>query len=65
PQITQTQTTVVQKIDLSGDVSLEQMTCNNCGAPLSKNAIDVKAGAIFVNCEHCATSYQIEEEPKW
>jgi hypothetical protein len=65
PQVTQTQVTVKQEIELSGDVELEQMTCNNCGAALSKNSIDIKAGAIFVNCEHCGTSYQIEEAPKW
>ena len=65
PQITKTEVTVKQEIDLTGDVKLEQMTCNACGATLSKNSIEVKAGAIFVNCEHCGTSYQIEEAPKW
>jgi hypothetical protein len=65
PQVTKTEVTVKQEIDLTGDVQLEQMTCNNCGAALSKNSIEVKAGAIFVNCEHCGTSYQIEEAPKW
>ena len=65
PQVLQTQTTVVQKIDLSGDVNLEQMSCQSCGAPLSQESIEVKAGAIFVNCEHCGTAYQFEEAPKW
>ncbi|HLF91486.1 MAG TPA: hypothetical protein VI451_21255 [Anaerolineales bacterium] len=65
PQVVKTEVTVKQEIELTGDVELEQMTCNNCGAALSKNSIEVKAGAIFVNCEHCGTSYQIEEAPKW
>lgn len=65
PQVIKNEVTVKQEIDLSGDVQLEQMTCNNCGAALNKNSIEVKAGAIFVNCEHCGTSYQIEEAPKW
>lgn len=59
------QTTVVQQIDLSGDVSLENMKCKVCGAPLTKDEIDVKAGAIFINCSHCGSTYQFEEEPKW
>ncbi len=59
------ETTVVQKIDLSGDVQLEQMKCRSCGGPLDRDAIAVKAGAIFVNCPYCGTSYQIEEAPKW
>ncbi len=58
-------TTTTQKIDLSGDVSLEEFRCRSCNAPLSKDQIDVKAGAIFVECDHCGATYQVEEEPKW
>ena len=38
-------TTVVQKIDLSGDVKLENLTCRSCGGTLGKDSISVKAGA--------------------
>ena len=55
----------MQKIDLSGDVSLEGMKCQVCGAPLTQDSLDVKAGAIFVNCQHCGSTYQFEEAPKW
>ena len=58
-------TTVVQKIDLSGDVNLQDMTCRACGGSLGKESIRVKAGAVFVNCEYCGAAYQLEEEPKW
>lgn len=58
-------TNIVQKIDLSGDVRLESMTCHSCGGTLSKKSVTVKAGAVFVNCEFCGAAYQIEEEPKW
>ena len=58
-------TTTTQKIDLSGDVSLEEFRCRSCNAPLSKDQIEVKAGAIFVECDHCGATYQVEEEPKW
>jgi Zn finger protein HypA/HybF involved in hydrogenase expression len=63
PQVTQN--TVVQKIDLSGDVDLETMKCKVCGAPLAKDSLEVKAGAIFITCAHCGSTYQFEEEPKW
>jgi hypothetical protein len=59
------QTTVVQKVEVSGDVNLEQIKCQNCGGVLDKDSIEVKAGAIFVNCPYCGASYQFEEEPKW
>ncbi|MEW6685661.1 MAG: hypothetical protein AB1393_05585 [Candidatus Edwardsbacteria bacterium] len=56
---------ITQKIEVSGDVSLEQIKCRNCGGTLSKESVTVKEGAIFVNCPYCGTSYQIEESPKW
>lgn len=59
------QTTTVQKIDLSGDVDIQEIRCRSCNAPLSKDDITVKAGAIFVECSHCGSTYQFEEEPKW
>ena len=59
------QTTLVQKIDLSGDVNLQEMQCQACGGTLSEKSLDVKAGAVFVKCEYCGAAYQLEEEPKW
>jgi hypothetical protein len=58
-------TTLVQKIDLSGDVKLQDLTCRACGGTLGKESVTVKAGAVFVNCQYCGATYQIEEEPKW
>ena len=57
--------THIQKIDLTGDVHLEQMKCTSCGGALSKDNLVVRAGAIFVECPYCGASYQIEEAPKW
>jgi hypothetical protein len=58
-------TTIVQKIDLSGDVNLQDLTCRACGGTLGKESITVKAGAVLVNCQYCGATYQIEEQPKW
>ena len=62
---TATTTEIVQKIDLSGDIELEKMKCQNCSAELDKDSITVKEGAIFVSCPYCGTAYQMVEEPKW
>lgn len=59
------QTTIVQKIDLSGDVGLEGLTCRQCGAGLDRKSVSVEAGAVFVHCAFCGAAYQLEEEPKW
>jgi hypothetical protein len=58
-------TEIVQKIDLSGEIGLEKLKCQNCGGELNKDSVTVKEGAIFVNCPYCGASYQIVEEPKW
>ncbi len=59
------QTTIVQQIDLTGDLSLEKMKCQSCGATLSKDSITTRAGAVIIDCPYCGTSYEVEEEPKW
>lgn len=56
---------IVQRIELSGDVSLEKMSCRNCGGALSSENVKVMAGAVVVTCPFCGTSYHLEEEPKW
>ena len=59
------ETTLIQKIDLSGDVNLQKMKCRSCGGTLGKESVSVKAGGIFINCQFCGSAYQIEEAPKW
>ncbi len=56
---------ITQKIDLSGDVKLETLKCEKCGAQLDKNSIAMKEGAIVVSCPYCGSVYEIEEAPKW
>jgi hypothetical protein len=56
---------IVQRIELSGNVSLEKLTCRNCGGQLSSENVKVMSGAVVVNCPFCGTSYQLEEAPKW
>ncbi len=57
--------TVVQKIDFSGDVQLQKLTCNSCGGALTAENITMLAGAPVVHCPFCGASYQLEEKPKW
>lgn len=57
--------TIVQKIELPGDLRLEEMKCSSCGAKLDKDSITVKAGAVMVSCRYCGSQYKVEEEPKW
>ena len=56
---------LIQKIELSGEVELETLKCKNCGGTLSSEHIQVVAGAPMVNCPYCQSAYQLTEEPKW
>lgn len=58
-------TTVIRKIDLSGDVRLEDMTCRKCGGGLSPESVSIHAGAVHVKCPFCQSDYHLEEAPKW
>jgi hypothetical protein len=57
--------TIRQEIDISGDVEMEALKCESCGAQLDKSAISMAQGAVMVSCPYCSATYQIVEEPKW
>jgi hypothetical protein len=56
---------VRQQIDIGGDVEMEALKCESCGAQLDKSAIGLAEGAVVVSCPYCSATYQIVEEPKW
>jgi DNA-directed RNA polymerase subunit RPC12/RpoP len=58
-------TEIIQRVELAGDMSTEQLKCKACGATLGKDSIEVKAGAAVISCPYCGTTYHLEEEPKW
>lgn len=59
------QRNIVQKIDLTGDITREELSCPKCGAGLDKQAITVEHGAVMASCPYCKTTTQLEEAPKW
>lgn len=61
----QQEVVIHQQIDIGGDVDMEALKCQSCGAQLDKSAISLKEGAVVVTCPYCAATYQIVEEPKW
>jgi hypothetical protein len=57
--------TIMQEVELTGDIDLASLKCEKCNATLNKNAISVKQGALLVACPYCGATYQVVEEPKW
>lgn len=56
---------VRQELELSGDVSLENLKCRQCGGSLSSDNTAFRAGTVFISCPYCHSEYQLEEAPKW
>ena len=56
---------VRQQIDIGGEVEMEALKCESCGAQLDKSAISLAEGAVVVSCPYCSATYQIVEEPTW
>ncbi|MEA4812932.1 MAG: hypothetical protein VB108_10240 [Anaerolineaceae bacterium] len=56
---------IVQKIDLAGNVRMDTIKCQACGAPLAPDDIKLVNGGVMVTCHSCGTTYQVTEEPKW
>jgi hypothetical protein len=56
---------VTLQVDLPANVSMDQLTCKNCGGALSTKDVHMVAGAPVVTCPYCGTTYQLTEEPKW
>lgn len=59
------QVIIRQELDIGGDVEIEALKCETCGAQLDKSAISLAHGAAVVTCPYCSATYQIVEEPKW
>ena len=53
------------KLDMPGDISLDKLKCQSCGAELDKDSVTLAQGAAIINCPYCGSTYQITEEPKW
>ena len=53
------------KVDLPGNMKMDAIKCQSCGAPLAADDIKMVQGAPVVTCHSCGTTYQLTEEPKW
>jgi len=53
------------QLDVPGDINVEKLKCQSCGAELSKDAVSLVQGAIMINCPYCGSTYQLTEAPKW
>ena len=63
--ITRKPKTVIQRLEVSGQMQGAAIKCPNCGASIEANQIKIVSGVPYVKCPYCGTTFEITEEPKW
>jgi DNA-directed RNA polymerase subunit RPC12/RpoP len=57
--------TVIQKLEVSGDMKAVGIKCPNCGASVDANRIKIVSGVPYATCPYCGRTFEVAEEPKW
>jgi uncharacterized membrane protein len=57
--------TIVQKLEVSGQMKAAPLKCPNCSAPLDANQIKIVSGVPYATCPYCKHTFEVTEEPKW
>jgi uncharacterized membrane protein len=63
--ITRKPTTIVQKLEVSGEMRAIPLKCPNCSASVNPNQIKIVSGVPYATCPYCGQTFEITEEPKW
>ncbi len=63
--ITRKPKTVIQRLEVSGQMQTAAIKCPNCGASIVANQIKIVSGVPYVKCPYCGTTFEVTEEPKW
>ena len=63
--ITKKPKTIVQRLELSGQVKAVALKCPNCSASVNANNIKIVSGVSYAMCPYCGQTFEIAEEPKW
>ena len=57
--------TVIQRLEVSGQMKATSIRCPNCGASVDANLIKIVSGVPYTTCPYCGTTFEVSEEPKW
>jgi predicted Zn finger-like uncharacterized protein len=63
--ITRKPKTIIQRLEVSGQMKAAQIKCPNCGGSIDANQIKIVTGVPYVKCPYCGTTFEVAEEPKW
>jgi DNA-directed RNA polymerase subunit RPC12/RpoP len=57
--------TVIQRLEVSGQMKAVSIKCPNCSASIDANSIKIVSGVPYATCPYCGTTFEVTEEPKW
>jgi len=57
--------TVIQQLEISGQMKAAQIKCPNCGGSINADQIKIISDVPYVKCPYCGTTFEVTEEPKW
>ncbi len=58
-------TTIIQQVELSGQMKAAPIKCPNCSASVDANKIKIVQGVPYATCPYCGSTFEVTEEPKW
>jgi Zn finger protein HypA/HybF involved in hydrogenase expression len=63
--ITRKPKTVIQRLEISGQMKAAPIKCPNCSASVDANQIKIVSGVPYATCPYCGNTFEVTEEPKW
>lgn len=57
--------TIVQQLEVSGQMKAVALKCPNCSASVDANQIKIVSGVPYATCNYCGHTFEVTEEPKW
>jgi DNA-directed RNA polymerase subunit RPC12/RpoP len=63
--ITKKPKTIIQRLELSGQMKAVALKCPNCSASVNADKIKIVSGVPYATCPYCGQTFEVAEEPKW
>jgi len=57
--------TIIQRLEVSGQMKSVALKCPNCSASVDANQIKIVSGVPYATCPYCGHTFEVAEEPKW
>lgn len=63
--VTRKPKTIIQQVEVSGQMKAVGLKCPNCSASVDAKQIKIVSGVPYATCPYCGNTFEVAEEPKW